>query len=112
MNNVTFVSCNYHATQLVGAALARINAMEALYHDYSEYHYTLFLKSNAAYESLYLQCSLVDADIENVMAVAKALKRRKRRHGIHTPSYSLDADSLRRFFAKAKPTSRKARATA
>ncbi len=101
MKNVTFVPCNYHATQLVGAALARINLLEALYHDYSANHNILFIRSRAAYESLFMQCQLVDADVEKVMAVAKALKRRKRRHGIHTPSYNLNADSLRRFFAKA-----------
>ncbi len=99
MKNVVFVPCNYHATQLVSAALVRINALDAFYHDYSADRHILFIKSRAAYDSLFMQCQLVDADIEKVMTVAKALKRRKRRHGIHTPSYSLDSDSLRRFFA-------------
>lgn len=93
---------NYRAPQLVDAALVYIGSRSALYHRGSgcEDSRYLYLKDRAAHDSLFFQCQLVDADMDKVLSVAKAIRRHHRRHSVRVSPYDLNAEPLRRYFAK------------
>ena len=93
---------NYRAPQLVDSAIVRINARSALYHRGSgnEDSRYLYLKDRAAHDCLFFQCQLVDADMDKVLSVAKAIRWHQRRHGVRVSPYDLNAEQLRRYFAK------------
>ena len=93
---------NYRSPQLVDSAIVRINARSALYQRGSgnENSRYLYLEDRAAHDSLFFQCQLVDADMNKVLSVAKAILRHQRRHGVRISPYNIDAEQLRRYFAK------------